>query len=62
MMIRATLAACVSLAFAQPAFAALVISKDPTSNVSCASGVCTATAADAVLNETDLSICWARQT
>ena len=34
--------------------AALVISKAPTSNVTCAAGVCTAVAADAVLNVKDL--------
>ena len=34
--------------------AALVISKAPTSNVNCAAGVCTAVAADAVLNVKDL--------
>jgi hypothetical protein len=39
---------------ALPAHAALVVSKAPTSNVACVSGVCTATAADAVLNAGDL--------
>jgi hypothetical protein len=36
------------------AHADVVISTDPTSNMSCASGVCTPTAADAVLNASDL--------
>ena len=40
--------------FALPANAALVISGNATSNVSCASNVCTATAANAVLNFSDL--------
>jgi len=53
-MFRPMLVACVPLLFAAPAFAALVVSKGATSNVSCASGVCTATAADAVLNVRDL--------
>jgi len=44
----------LSLAAAVPAHAALVVSKAPTSNVACVSGVCTATAADAVLNAGDL--------
>jgi hypothetical protein len=37
-----------------PAHAALVVSQAPTSKVQCASGVCTATAANAVLNIADL--------
>ena len=40
----------LSLAAAVPAHAALVVSSGATSNVSCVSGTCTATAADAVLN------------
>jgi hypothetical protein len=49
-------AALIALAAATgSADAALVISNDPTSNVICASGTCTATAADAVLNATDLA-------
>ena len=48
------LAAALALAAAAcPARAALVVSNGATSNVSCASGVCTATAANAVLNEKD---------
>lgn len=43
-----------SCAAAGSAQAALVVSKDATGNVACASGVCTATAADAVLNVKDL--------
>ena len=39
---------------ATPANAALVISKGPTQNVNCSAGVCTATAADAVLNVKDV--------
>jgi The GLUG motif len=39
-----------------PAHAALVISSDPTSNVTCGAGVCSATAADAVLNAGDLAL------
>lgn len=48
----ATMLLC--LATAVPAHAALVVSKAPTNNVACVSGVCTATAADAVLNAGDL--------
>jgi hypothetical protein len=47
-------AALVFAIGACPAQAALVVSKAQTSNVTCASGVCTATAADAVLNVKDL--------
>jgi hypothetical protein len=51
---RLILAAALALAAAAcPARAALVISNGATGNVSCASGVCTATAANAVLNEKD---------
>lgn len=49
---------CVALAFllcaATAARAQLVISKKPTSNVTCAAGVCSATAPQAVLNEKDM--------
>ena len=38
-----------------PAHATLTISKKPTKDVTCASGVCTATAKNAVLNATDLA-------
>src|ERR1700733_15238958 len=37
-----------------PAEAAVVVSTKPTAHMSCTSGVCTATAANAVLNVTDL--------
>jgi len=43
------------LAAVAPARADLVVSKAPTSNVSCVAGVCTATAAKAVLNAGDLA-------
>jgi hypothetical protein len=43
-----------ALMLASPAFAALVVSKAATSNMTCISGTCTATAADAVLNVNDL--------
>ncbi len=47
---------CAAMAAsAVPANAALVISSDPTSNVTCGAGVCAATAADAVLNTGDLA-------
>jgi len=49
----ATLAVAVSLAL--PAHATLNISSKPTKNVSCSSGVCTATADKAVLNVNDLT-------
>src|SRR5690348_15410197 len=39
---------------ANAADAAVVISKDPTQNMSCSGGICTPTAADAVLNVSDL--------
>lgn len=43
-----------AIAWVSSANAALVISNDPTSNVTCGAGVCSATAANAVLNATDL--------
>lgn len=42
------------LAGVAPAFADVVVSNDPTSNMSCSGGVCAPTATDAVLNVTDL--------
>ncbi len=53
-MKKAPAAALAIAVVACPAQAALVVSKAQTSNVTCASGVCTATAADAVLNVKDL--------
>jgi hypothetical protein len=44
------------LLLAGTAHAALVVSNAPTQNVSCAAAVCTATAADAVLNVRDLLV------
>ena len=53
--LAASLAAAVSgSALLAPAHAALSISSKPTSNMSCAGGVCTATANKAVLNAADL--------
>jgi hypothetical protein len=50
------LAGCAAAATsAVPAHAALVISSAPTSNVTCSGGVCSATAADAILNAGDLA-------
>src|ERR1700743_3058738 len=49
------LAGCVAILAAPQADAALVISSAPTSNVSCSAGICTATAADAVLNAAELA-------
>jgi hypothetical protein len=43
------------LSVSPAAFAAVVISSNPTSNMSCSSGVCTPTAANAVLNVGDLT-------
>jgi hypothetical protein len=43
------------IASASSAGAALVISSAPTSNVTCGAGVCSATAANAVLNAGDLA-------
>jgi hypothetical protein len=45
--------ACFAVVLASPAPAAFVVSSGATSNVSCTGGVCTATAADAVLNQKD---------
>jgi hypothetical protein len=53
MKVTAMLALCAPGLLASPAFAALVVSKGATSGVTCASGVCTATASDAVLNQKD---------
>ena len=47
--------AAASVLAVTPVHAALVISKAPSSNVTCIRGTCTATAADAVLNVTDLA-------
>jgi len=49
----ATLASCVMLAGS--AHAAFQISTDPTHDVSCSDGTCTATAKNAILNTTDLA-------
>lgn len=46
--------ACLVVGIA-PAHATLTISKKPTKDVTCASGVCTATAKNAILNATDLA-------
>jgi hypothetical protein len=54
MIRRAIFGIVFALATATAANAALVISSAATSNVNCAAGVCTATAADAVLNVKDL--------
>lgn len=54
MICRTILGLAFGLSVATTANAALVISKAPTSNVNCGGGVCTATAADAVLNVKDL--------
>ncbi|MBV8978981.1 MAG: hypothetical protein JO261_03995 [Alphaproteobacteria bacterium] len=51
-------AAALSSASAQ---ASMIVSSDPTANVSCAAGVCSATAADAVLNVNDLAAMLASQ-
>ncbi|MBV9993389.1 MAG: hypothetical protein JOZ72_19105 [Alphaproteobacteria bacterium] len=51
----AALAAMAALG-GTPAEAALVVSDDATSNVQCGAGICTATAADAVLNVHDLKV------
>src|SRR5690242_12081796 len=47
-------AALTSVAAVSSASADVVISTDPTSNMSCSGGVCAPTATDAVLNVTDL--------
>ena len=46
--------ACVLAGLGSTARAALVISDSPTKNMNCGDGVCTATAADAVMNAKDL--------
>jgi hypothetical protein len=52
--VKPTLAAALALGLLScPARAALVVSNAPTSGVACVSGVCTATQADAVLNDKD---------
>src|SRR5689334_221156 len=51
---RAVLAALVTIAVSAPANAAVTISSAPTQNMTCSSGVCAPTSADAVLNVTDL--------
>lgn len=51
----AVVAAMLSLAASSDAHAALRISKKPTQNVSCVSGMCVATARSAVLNAGDLA-------
>lgn len=53
-MKHALAAALVLAAATCPAHAALVVSKAATSNVACVLGVCTASAANAVLNVKDL--------
>ncbi len=50
----AIIAAAAAL-FANPATAALIVSAAPTQNVMCSAGVCTATAQNAVLNNTELA-------
>jgi len=50
----AVLAGASALFIAAPAQAAVFVSKQPTSNMSCAAGVCTPTAATAVLNVSQL--------
>ncbi|HSC18680.1 MAG TPA: hypothetical protein VLC74_07175 [Rhizomicrobium sp.] len=52
--VAAALFAAAILPAANAADAAVVISKDPTRNMSCSGGICTPTAADAVLNVSDL--------
>jgi hypothetical protein len=52
-LLFATLAA--TALYAIPAHATLNLSDEPTSNMACNAGVCTATADDAVLNVTDLA-------
>jgi hypothetical protein len=46
--------ACGAAAFSVPVFSAVTISRQPTQNVNCVAGVCTATAATAILNVTAL--------
>src|ERR1700733_964898 len=50
----AILAGATALFIAAPAQAAVFLSKQPTSNMSCSGGVCTPTAATAVLNVSQL--------
>lgn len=52
--IAAALFAAATLPGATAANAAVVISKDPTQNMSCSGGICTPTGPDAVLNVSDL--------
>src|ERR1700735_1605397 len=52
--IRIATGAVLPLALAAPAQAALVVSKAATANVGCDAGMCSATAADAVLNVKEL--------
>jgi hypothetical protein len=54
-MISALLVSISAVALANAARADVEISNKPTSNMSCVSGVCTATAQKAVLNVTDLA-------
>jgi hypothetical protein len=51
MLLSGAILACLPV----PADASLVVSNDPTANVSCSAGVCTATAESAVLNVRDLT-------
>src|SRR5436853_2687270 len=51
---RFLLATVIAAIGGAPAYADVVISSDPTSNMSCSGGVCAPTATDAVLNVTDL--------
>ena len=55
-LIVATIGAFIAAGWSPPsAFAAVSISSAVSKNISCSSGVCTPTAADAVLNATDLT-------
>lgn len=53
-LVGASAVVALAGAFSPRAFAALTISSEPTANVNCAVGVCTATAATAVLNVAEL--------
>lgn len=53
--LQAVLLLSGAVLIAAPAHATLVISKGHTSNVNCSGGICNATAADAVLNNKDLT-------
>jgi len=55
MIVRASLATVVAFAAATAAQAAITIGKKPTQNVACSAGICSATAAKATLNATDLA-------